>query len=120
MEARDRLLPHWMTRIETRQIMLPRFQRMEAWGHREITDLLSNVVRGLPVGSVLILEVGDELPFVSRALESAPERGERVTELLLDGQQRLTPYFRPKTGLSLVRKRVRDRPDFARKSAYRL
>ena len=94
MEARDRLLPHWMTRIETRQIMLPRFQRMEAWGHREITDLLNNVVRGLPVGSVLILEVGDELPFVSRVLESAPEVGERVTELLLDGQQRLTALWR--------------------------
>jgi len=74
--------------------MLPRFQRMEAWGHREITDLLNNVVRGLPVGSVLILEVGDELPFVSRVLESAPEVGERVTELLLDGQQRLTALWR--------------------------
>lgn len=94
MEARNRTLPDWLTRIRTRQIMLPRFQRMEAWGYKEITDLLEAVLRGLPVGSVLILEVGDDVPFVSRPMAGAPETGERVTELLLDGQQRLTALWR--------------------------
>lgn len=94
MEARNRTLPDWITRIRTRQIMLPRFQRMEAWGYKEITDLLEAVLRGLPVGSVLILEIGDEMPFVSRPMAGAPETGERVTELLLDGQQRLTALWR--------------------------
>ncbi len=94
MEARNRTLPDWMTRIRTRQIMLPRFQRMEAWGYQEITDLLEAVLRGLPVGSVLILEVGDNLQFVSRPMAGAPDKGERVTELLLDGQQRLTALWR--------------------------
>lgn len=94
MEARNRTLPDWMTRIRTRQIILPRFQRMEAWGYKEITDLLEAVLRGLPVGSVLVLEVGDEMPFVSRVMAGAPEKGERVTELLLDGQQRLTAIWR--------------------------
>jgi len=94
MEARNRTLPDWMTRIRTRQIMLPRFQRMEAWGYKEITDLLEAVLRGLPVGSVLILEVGDGPQFVSRPMAGAPETGERVTELLLDGQQRLTALWR--------------------------
>lgn len=94
MEARNRSLPEWMMRIRTRQIMLPRFQRMEAWSSREITDLLNAVLRGLPVGSVLVLEVGDSMPFVSRPMAGAPDRGERVTELLLDGQQRLTALWR--------------------------
>lgn len=94
MEARNRLLPDWMTKIRTHQIELPRFQRLQAWGHREITDLLNAVARGLPVGSVLILEIGDEMPFISRALAGAPAKGERVTELLLDGQQRLTALWR--------------------------
>lgn len=94
MEARNRTLPAWFTRVQTRQIMLPRFQRMEAWGYREITDLLEAVLRGLPIGSVLILEVGDEIPFVCRPIASAPHTGERVTELLLDGQQRLTAIWR--------------------------
>jgi len=94
MEARNRALPEWFERIRTRQITLPRFQRMEAWGPGIIEDLLTAVLRGLPCGATLILEVGDELPFISRPLEGAPEDGERVTELLLDGQQRLTALWR--------------------------
>ena len=94
MEARNRTLPEWFMRVRTRQIMLPRFQRMESWGQKEITDLLEAVLRGLPVGSVLTLEVGDEMPFVSRPIAGAPTTGERVIELLLDGQQRLTALWR--------------------------
>ena len=40
------------------------------------------------------LEIGDEEPFISRTLKGAPEMGERVTEHLLDGQQRLTALWR--------------------------
>jgi hypothetical protein len=48
----------------------------------------------LPVGAVLVLEIGNEEPFISRPIKGAPERGERVTEHLLDGQQRLTALWR--------------------------
>jgi len=39
MDARNRSLAEWFTRIASGQIQLPRFQRFEAWGHREIDDL---------------------------------------------------------------------------------
>src|SRR5687768_9717061 len=94
MEARNRKLSDWFDRIRTRQISLPRFQRMEAWGPNEISSLLTAVLRGLPGGATLILEVGDSLPFVSRTMVDAPADGERITELLLDGQQRLTALWR--------------------------
>jgi uncharacterized protein with ParB-like and HNH nuclease domain len=94
MEARNRLLPDWFTRIRSRQISLPRFQRMVAWGPNEVAGLLTTVLRGLPGGATLILEVGDSLPFVSRTMVDAPSDGERITELLLDGQQRLTSNWR--------------------------
>ena len=94
MEARNRLLPDWFHRIRSRQISLPRFQRMIAWGPNEVAGLLTTVLRGLPGGATLILEVGDTLPFVSRTMVDAPTDGERVTELLLDGQQRLTALWR--------------------------
>lgn len=97
MEARNRSLPDWFTRIRTRQIALPRFQRMEAWGHKQVSDLLRTVVRGLPAGAVLVLEVGDQIPFVSRPMIGAPSQGERIAELLLDGQQRLTALWRSLT-----------------------
>ncbi len=94
IEARNRLLPDWFTRIRTRQTVLPRFQRYEAWDHSRVTQLFNTILRDLPVGACLVLEIGDEEPFVSRTIRGAPETGERVTEHLLDGQQRLTALWR--------------------------
>jgi len=94
MHAHDRFLPEWFNRIRSRQITLPRFQRFTAWGHGEVSGLLTTVLRGLPSGATLILEVGDEEKFKSRTMVDAPEFGERVTEQLLDGQQRLMALWR--------------------------
>ena len=97
MHAHDRFLPDWFNRIRFRQITLPRFQRFVAWGHTEVSSLLTNVLRGLPSGAELILEVGDEEKFVSRTLADAPDSGEKINEQLLDGQQRLTALWRSLT-----------------------
>src|ERR1019366_2066757 len=76
------------------QTVLPRFQRFEAWGHPSVVQLFNTILQDLPVGAVLVLEVGNEEPFISRTIKGAPETGERVTEQLLDGQQRLTALWR--------------------------
>jgi hypothetical protein len=94
MHAYDRFLQEWFNRIRSRQITLPRFQRFTAWGHGEVSGLLTTVLRGLPSGATLILEVGDVEKFKSRTMIDAPESGEKVTEQLLDGQQRLTALWR--------------------------
>jgi hypothetical protein len=94
IEARNRLLPDWFTRVRTCQTVLPRFQRFEAWDSARVTQLFNTILQDLPVGAGLILEIGDQEPFISRALKGAPEKGERVTEHLLDGQQRLTALWR--------------------------
>lgn len=94
MDARNRALTDWFSRVRTGQVKLPRFQRFEAWSHNEVASLLETVLRGLPAGATLILEVGNEEPFQSRYLETAPPGVERVTEQLLDGQQRLTALWR--------------------------
>jgi len=94
MHAHDRFLPEWFSRIRSRQITLPRFQRFISWSHTEVSGLLTTVLRGLPSGAALILEVGDEEKFKSRTMADAPESGGKVTEQLLDGQQRLTALWR--------------------------
>ncbi len=94
IEARNRLLPNWFARIQTHQTVLPRFQRFAAWDYSRVTQLFTTILQDLPVGAGLILEVGDAEPFLSRNLEGAPASGERVTEHLLDGQQRLTALWR--------------------------
>ena len=86
--------------IEQGQIVLPRFQRHEAWRHTQIVGLLENVLRepSLPIGALLILEIGDEEPFHSRPIVSAPEPTGRPQMHLLDGQQRMTALWRSLTG----------------------
>lgn len=97
MEARNRPLDKWFVRIGSRQIVLPRFQRFEAWSYKMVCELLDTVLRGLPVGALLVLEVGDTEPFVSRAMAGAPKAGDKISEHLLDGQQRLTALWRSLT-----------------------
>jgi len=94
MEARNRKLSDWHGRIVSGEMKLPRFQRFEAWDHQRISSLLETVIQDLPLGITLILDVGDKEKFVSRFLETAPERDGRVFEHLLDGQQRLTALWR--------------------------
>ena len=96
MEALNRPLKTWFEAIDGRRLRLPRFQRFEAWSHNEVASLVETVLRGLPAGAVLTLEVGAQELFMSRELESAPalQPGDRVTEHLLDGQQRLTALWR--------------------------
>lgn len=95
MEARQRPIKEWLTKIRTGEMLLPRFQRFEAWGSNTAADFLTSIVRDLPVGSTLILGVGGEKPpFISRPIIGAPRKGEKVNELLLDGQQRLTVLWR--------------------------
>ncbi len=97
MEARNRRLPEWLTRVSTGQLALPRFQRYESWSHSEVVPLLDSVLRGRPIGAALVLEIGDTEPFLSRRMAGAPDPTERVTEHLLDGQQRLTAMWKALT-----------------------
>ena len=71
---------------------------MEAWDIRTINSLLETVIRGLPAGAALILNVNQPEPFVSRHLESAPQPKSAPNEHLLDGQQRLTALYRSLRG----------------------
>jgi hypothetical protein len=94
-KALDRTLGAWFSRVENGSIKLPRFQRMEAWDRSRITSFLNTIIHNLPVGAALILEVGDDQKFVSRYVSTAdPDKPERVTEHLLDGQQRITAFWR--------------------------
>jgi hypothetical protein len=94
MEANNRLLPLWFVRIETGQLRLPRFQRYEAWGPKEVRDLLQAMFRSLPAGALLVLAVGDREKFISRPMQGVPAPTEKLNEHLLDGQQRLTALWK--------------------------
>lgn len=56
--------------------------------------MLRTIIRDLPLGITLVLDVGEKEQFHSRPLVTAPETHAKVTEHLLDGQQRLTALWR--------------------------
>lgn len=93
-EAQNRTLNDWLGSIDRGQLRLPSFQRGVAWEPKRVKSMLTTIIHDLPLGVALVLNVGDKEQFVSRALHTAPETGEAVTEHLLDGQQRLTALYR--------------------------
>ena len=72
MDARNRTIPDWWTRIKSGQLLLPRFQRDQAWGFTEVGALLEAMLRNLPSGAVLVLEIGAIEPFKSRPVVARP------------------------------------------------
>lgn len=94
-KAQDRTLGVWFQAIQQGQVKLPRFQRYEAWDRGRITSFLNTIINNLPVGVTLALDVAGEEKFISRYIVSAdPAVQGTVTQHLLDGQQRLTAFWR--------------------------
>lgn len=96
VQARDRKIEIWYTKIKHGEIKLPRFQRHEAWDRGRISSLLTTIIHNLPLGITLVLEV-DREKFISRYLVTAEYKEgpyPKVHEHLLDGQQRLTAIWR--------------------------
>ncbi|AUD79180.1 hypothetical protein CW740_07935 [Kangiella profundi] len=94
-KVHDFTLGEWFDNIINGQIKLPRFQRHEAWDRKRICSFFNTVIHNLPLGVVLVHEVGDTEKFISRYVKTAENnKGHRVTQHLLDGQQRLTAMWR--------------------------
>lgn len=94
VQAHNRTIDEWFHQVRTGALKLPRFQRHEAWDRATVVSLLETILRGLPAGAALVLNVGEPEPFISRHLATAPPVDGHVTEHLLDGQQRLTAIWR--------------------------
>lgn len=94
-KAQDRTLGVWFHHIQQGMVKLPRFQRFEAWDRGRISSFLNTIINNLPVGVTLALEVAGREKFESRYIAtSEPSTAGTVTQHLLDGQQRLTAFWR--------------------------
>ena len=77
--------------VASGRIRVPKFQRAFVWSQADLHDLLDSVIRGFPIGSILVWET-------EAAINSAPRVGPiKISErprgqigYLLDGQQRVS------------------------------
>lgn len=78
-----------VSKIERGELRLPEMQRRYVWRSSRVRDLLDSLYRGYPSGAILIWETDERVPQQDFAItqESNPYA---KTQLLLDGQQRLT------------------------------
>src|SRR5699024_8125831 len=82
------------------EIQLPDFQRGYKWEDERIRQLLITVLRGHPMGAVMLLKTGNEhVRFKPRAIEGVDLAADAEAKfLLLDGQQRLTSLTQALSG----------------------
>lgn len=78
-----------VSKIEHGQLRLPEMQRRYVWRSTRVRDLLDSLYRGYPSGAILLWETTDDVPLQPMAV-GQKENPYQSTQLLLDGQQRLT------------------------------
>lgn len=85
-------------------IQLPDFQRSYRWKDEGVRQLLITVLRGHPMGVVMLLDTkNDEVRFKPRPVTGVEVGPDVAPEyLLLDGQQRLTSLTQALTGDGIV------------------
>ena len=78
-----------VSKIERGELRLPEMQRRYVWRSTRVRDLLDSLYRGYPSGAILIWETDEAVPEQDFAVGQQANPYAK-TQLLLDGQQRLT------------------------------
>ena len=78
--------------VDSGKLLVPEMQRRYVWRSTQVRDLFDSLYRGYPVGSILVWNRpdGDVEGRILDVGESAGKLKGGQTQLLLDGQQRLT------------------------------
>lgn len=97
-------LSEYLKQTTSGDLQLPDFQRGWTWEDERVRSLLVTVLRGHPMGAVMLLETGNDLVrFKPKPIEGTKiPAGIEPKLLLLDGQQRLTSLTQALTGTGVV------------------
>lgn len=85
-----RTLSDWVEAAWSGDVAITDFQRSFVWDSGKATDYIKAILMGKPVGLYLILASSEEPQFEPRTFNEMKTPLEDVSELVLDGQQRLT------------------------------
>jgi len=79
--------------IDAGNLQLPDFQRDYIWEDNDVKSLIGSVAKGYPIGALLTLQTGGQVQFRPRLIAGVEAKDVNPSELLLDGQQRMTSLF---------------------------
>jgi Protein of unknown function DUF262 len=96
-ETDKKPLTFLLDQIENRELALPDFQRSFVWDPNATRELVVSVIRSFPAGSLLVMQGGASI-FAPRQFEEAPSLSVAPSQLVLDGQQRLTSLYQAFAG----------------------
>lgn len=108
IEYKSREVVEWLEALLNGSLALPRFQRSYVWTQRKVSDFILALMDGRPVGTMLLIDrYRSPVPegvapdqrrdlerFSARPLAGGSSGLDACTELILDGQQRLTSLWR--------------------------
>ena len=78
-------------RVAAGKIRVPRFQRNFVWKQPDLNTLLDSVLRGFPIGSILVWDTEEDVESTPRIGPVAiSPRTKGLVGYLLDGQQRVS------------------------------
>ncbi|MCY3569543.1 MAG: DUF262 domain-containing protein, partial [Chloroflexi bacterium] len=89
MSQSDRSVEELVKMLKRGDLKLPELQRGYVWRKSQVVSLLDSVYRKYPSGSILTWKTDQDVHQRDLAFDSASDES-RQSELLLDGQQRLT------------------------------
>ena len=86
----NRTVDEWVNRARDGRVAVADFQRSFVWPAKKIGRYITAILRGRPVGFFLILDAAPSPQFGPRRFSNMETPLDKVQELVLDGQQRLT------------------------------
>lgn len=92
-KADDINLADILNDVQEHNLQLPDFQRGWVWEDNRIRALLASLSLGYPIGAAMLLESGGDFHFKCRNVEGSGDEYKNPTDMILDGQQRITAMF---------------------------
>ena len=95
MRTNDRLMSDLMKAVDKGDAQLPDFQRGWVWSDSRIKALIASITCNYPISAAMFLTYNpDNIRFKYRPIEGANNADNSIpSELILDGQQRLTSIY---------------------------
>lgn len=98
MALQNKTINELLTDIERGRIALPDMQREFIWENTQIRDLVDSLYRNHPIGMILLWQTDPNNNVPITAIDDTTKEISNYSELVIDGQQRLTSLLLVKKG----------------------